>query len=596
MSVTGNGTHVSDVDFLSLPVAMGGGIISQGGEFRVETPWAIARFGKLSLRPGWWRLDCEGGPDFAEVRMSSSQNPLVIIPASGGSARVYVADASGYDVSLLISPWPGVYAYSMLRLHRLRPHETAKLIAGAAGRLVRRKDPLKLVLRAARRLVAGQAVGLSLPMTRPVQENRLPSGPAAASGPDSAVKHLVRDDVTLRVREGDRLHESALSIARAAFDRDPALKALYSDVLAAGRLLPHPGWDAALAYSGAFDDAPLFLRAGGSASTLAEIAEQFGSSAIGRIPLPLVERSVASRGRTRIAVAPDLPHPPRVSVIIPTKYRIDLLKKCIDGLIERTGYPDLEIIVVDNGVTDPSFPELLAASGKSLSLRTIEDKGPFNFSRLVNAGAKVASGEILLLLNDDVEPIETGWLHRIVASALEPKAGAVGPRLLYPDRSIQHAGVVLGLGGTCAHLWRGLDADAAAANPYVMSAGARMAVTGACLAVRRHEFDAVRGFDEAAFPVAYNDIDFCLRLHAKGLRNVYRGDVSLIHHESQSRGSDDVSAAKHKRLSSEAARFLDRWKHLINDDPNFSPAFNPEVEIGIAHQANYAPGAAYLEG
>ena len=208
---------------------------------------------------------------------------------------------------------------------------------------------------------------------------------------------------------------------------------------------------------------------------------------------------------------------------------------------------------------------------------------------------KVAGGEVILLLNDDIEPIEAGWLHKLVTSALVPQAGAVGARLLYPDASIQHAGVVLGLGGTCAHLWRGLDAETASANPYVMSAGARMAVTGACLAVKRDEFEAVGGFDEEAFPVAYNDIDFCLRLHAKGLRNFYRGDAALIHHESQSRGSDDVSAAKHKRQSAEAARFLDRWRHMTNADPYFSPAFDPEMEIGVAHRANYVPRCAYSE-
>lgn len=594
MSVTVDGAPASDIDFLSLPIAAGEGVVSGGGgEFRIETPWAIVHFGSLSLKPGWWRLDCKGGPDAVEVRMSSSQNPLIVIP--GGAARIYVSDPRGYDVSLLVSPWPGVYAFSKLRLHRLRPHETAKLIAGAAGRLVRRKDPLKLLLRATRRLMAGQAVGLSMPTTRAVADNILASAPIAVSEIRPPINSLVRDHVTLHVREGDRIHQSAVSIAHAAFDRDPGLVAAYSDVRETGRVLPHPEWDAALGHSGAFDDAPLFLRAGVSASTLAEVIEQFGSTAVGRIPLPLVDRPVASRTRPRATATPKLASTPRVSVIIPTKYRIDLLAKCLDGLVRTTGYPDIEIVIVDNGVTDPKFPMLVAKIAKSLSIRTIDDKGPFNFSRLVNAGAKVADGEVILLLNDDIEPIETGWLHKLVASAMEPQVGAVGPRLLYPDASIQHAGVVLGLGGTCAHLWRGLDEETAAANPYVMSAGARMAVTGACLAVKRHEFEAIGGFDEEAFPVAYNDIDFCLRLHAKGLRNFYRGDAALIHHESQSRGADDVSAAKHKRQSAEAARFLDRWRYMINADPHFSPAFNPEIEIGAAHRANYAPSSAYLD-
>lgn len=594
MSVTIDGALVSDIDFLSLPIAAGDGVVSGGdGKFRVETPWALARFGRLSLKPGWWRLDCEGGPDDVEVRLSSSQNPLIIIPE--GSARIYLSDAGGHEVSLLVSPWPGAYAFSKLRLHRLQRYETAKLIAGAAGRLVRRKDPVKLLARAARRLMAGQAVGLSLPTARSVVEGHPASAPASFSETRPAVRWVSRDNVTLRMQESDRLHHAAVTIVQAAFDGNPALVATYSDVREAGRIVPHPEWDTALGNSGAFDDAPLFLRAGVSASTLAEVVEQFGPAAVGRIPLALVDRPVASGAWPRAGAAAKLAATPRVSIIIPTKYRIDLLAKCLDGLVQKTGYPDLEIIVVDNGVTDPKFPALIAEAAKSLSIRTIDDKGPFNFSRLVNAGVKVASGEVILLLNDDIEPIEAGWLHKLVASVLEPKVGAVGARLLYPDASIQHAGVVLGLGGTCAHLWRGLDAETAAANPYVMSAGARMAVTGACLAVKRHEFEAVGGFDEGAFPVAYNDIDFCLRLHAKGMRNFYRGDAALIHHESQSRGSDDVSAAKHKRQSAEAARFLDRWRHMISADPHFSPAFNPEMEIGICHPASYAPTSSYAE-
>ena len=423
MSVTFDGAPVSDIDFLSLPIAAGGGVASGGdGKFRVETPWALARFGRSSLKPGWWRLDCEDGPDGVEVRLSSSQSPLIIVPE--GSARIYVSDAGGHDVSLLISPWPGAYAFSKLRLHRLQRYETAKLIAGAAGRLVRRKDPLNLLARAARRLMAGQAVGLSLPTTRPVAE----SPPALARGTfsetRSAITWVSRDKLALRMHASDRLHHSAVSIAQAAFDRDPALMATYSDVREVGRILPHPEWDTALWHSGAFDDAPLFLRAGVSASTLAEVVEQFGPAAVTRIPLPLVDRDVPSTRSPRATTTPKFPPAPRVSIIIPTKYRIDLLAKCLDGLVQKTGYPDLEIIVVDNGVTDPKFPALIAETAKSLSIRTIDDKGPFNFSRLVNAGVKVAGGEVILLLNDDIEPIEAGWLHKLVTSALVPQAGA----------------------------------------------------------------------------------------------------------------------------------------------------------------------------
>ncbi|RYD92155.1 MAG: glycosyltransferase family 2 protein, partial [Sphingobacteriales bacterium] len=206
-----------------------------------------------------------------------------------------------------------------------------------------------------------------------------------------------------------------------------------------------------------------------------------------------------------------------------------------------------------------------------------------------------ASGEIVLLLNDDVEPLRAGWMHRMVASAMQANVGAVGAQLLYPDNSVQHAGVMLGLGGTCAHLWRGLEAEAAARNVFIQSVGGRMAVTGACLAVRRSAYDLIGGFDEQAFPVAYNDIDFCLRLNARGLQTIYRGDAVLVHHESKSRGSDEASVAAHKRQSAEAAHFLRRWRNALGTDPFFSPAFDPLVESGAAHAANFAQSSDYID-
>ena len=192
--------------------------------------------------------------------------------------------------------------------------------------------------------------------------------------------------------------------------------------------------------------------------------------------------------------------------------------------------------------------------------------------------------KVVLLLNDDVEPIAAGWLHRMVDAVLAPDVGAVGARLVYPEGPIQHAGVILGLGGVCGHLWKGLPADEAARNPYVVYPGARLAVTGACLAVRREAFDQVGGLDEQAFPVAYNDIDFCLRLHAAGYRNIYRGDVVLVHYESQSRGHDNETSRRRLRLARETGQFLKRWRRMIEDDPFGSPEFDSTIESGAVHR------------
>ncbi len=594
MPVNESMSQVSEINLLVQSLAVDSGVARERDKFRVEAPWSTADFGRVQLRPGWWRLDCTGGPDHAEVRLSSDNNPLVVIPVIGGSARIYLGDPDGYYLSLIVSPWPGAYAFETLRLQRLTWYATLKMMLAAGGRLARRQAPLKLLLRAARRLLAGQALGLSVPIPsdrthahkQPNEETTVTPG---------GTRQVLMGNVTLKAREGDRVHQDAAGIVSAAFDRNSALKLLYSDVLEAGQLVPHPEWDADLAACGAFDNAPLFGRAGSRISSIGEAVEKWGESAVGRIPLPLVERGLAIRPDPLFASAPILTRHPGVSVIIPTKYRMDLLAKCLGGLIHKTAYPNIEVVVVDNGVTDARFPTVLAEARKTLGVRVVEQRGPFNFSRLVNLGAKASSGEIILLLNDDVEPIETGWMHRIIASALCSDVGAVGARLLYPDLSVQHAGVVLGLGGICAHLWRGLSAKEAAENPYINSLGARMAVTGACLAVKRSDFEAVGGFDEEAFPVAYNDIDFCLRLHAKGLRTVYRGDAPLIHHESQSRGADDRSVAKQRRMTVEAARFLERWRHILRGDRHFSPAFDPRLEIGIAHPANYAAHSVYQD-
>ena len=568
---------------------IGGSHLADGVErvsssFVVTQPWAIAQFGSATLRPGWWRFECVGESDKSEVRLSSKRDPLIIFQAGNSAACVYLGEPGGYQIALLVSPWPGTYQFSTLRLVRLNGLETGKLFKSAASRLIKRKGALKLLLRASRQLISGRALGLALSAPSPLTTSHQATNhnDHGELGP----KTIVLGDVTLHARQGDHLHSQAAQIVKLEFESNPNLMALYADVIEAGQLIPHPAWDVNLSASGAYDNAPLFLRRGSHTNNIQDAVTKWGTDAVGRIPLPLVKRGAAKSSTWVRMERPRLSPLPLVSAIIPTKFRIDLS--------DLTGYPNLEIVVVDNGVTDARFGATVAAARESFPVRIVEDKGSFNFSRLVNSGVNAARGEIILLLNDDVEPLSAGWLHHMVESALSSEVGAVGACLIYPDRTIQHAGVVLGLGGTCAHLWRGVDEAAAANNPYILSPGGRMAVTGACLAVRRAEYEAVGGFDESAFPVAYNDIDFCLRLHARGLRNIYRGDVKLVHHESQSRGYDDVTVEKRKRQSAEAALFIERWGHLIQADPYFSPAFDPSHEIGVAHQANFVSPDYYV--
>lgn len=578
------------IDFLATSPSPEGGVESAGNTYRVVSPWGLARFGKVILRGGWWRFDCVGAPSAAEIRLSSTLDPLVVITAGQGGGAVRLRQAE-YDVRLLISPWPGEYSFSSLRLMKLGGFATAVMLSQAAGRLVRRKGAMKILVRAARQLLAGQALGLR---TNPPQQDQhqLPASEASTTTARPLQKVVRFRDVVAMVGEADLLHKDAAAIVRDEFEKRPEIKAIYSDVLEGGRLVPRPEWDLSLSSYGAFTDVPVFFRAGAGASTLQSIADHCGDSAIGRIPLPLVKRGSSAPCFERSLQAIDIENLPLVSAIIPTKYRMDLLAKCLAGLATRTAYPKIEVVIVDNGVVDDSFARLLDEASRSFVVRVVEDKGDFNFSRLMNAGVAASNGQIVLSLNDDVEAIDQDWLSHMVGSALTRNVGAVGPRLIYPDGSIQHAGVVLGLGGTCAHLWRGLSPEAAQHNPYVMSPGKRMAITGACLAVRRSTFERVNGFDEG-FPVAYNDIDFCLRLHQAGMQNFYRGDICLIHHEGQSRGVDDATIAKRKRQSMEGGMFLERWADLLNSDPSFSPAFDPTLEIGVAHRANFLPASEY---
>jgi GT2 family glycosyltransferase len=263
---------------------------------------------------------------------------------------------------------------------------------------------------------------------------------------------------------------------------------------------------------------------------------------------------------------------PLVSVIIPTRDRADLLSQCMDGLLARTDYPALEAIIVDNGSTDPKTLALLTRLAEDGRVRVVRDKGPFNFSALINRGASAARGDVLLLLNNDIDPIDPDWLREMVSHAMRPDVGAVGARLLYPDNSIQHAGVVLGIGlppGVAGHFQLGASSDALGYFGRLQLARTVSAVTGACLAVRRTLFEEVGGLDATRLKVAFNDVDFCLRLRERGYRNVWTPRAQLYHHESASRGSDDKPETRN-RFDREANAMRERWGELLYADPYYN--------------------------
>ncbi|MDP3673730.1 MAG: glycosyltransferase [Novosphingobium sp.] len=587
----------TSLDLLELPLESDEGIARAGQQFIADFAWRLARYGEHRLKGGWWVFECRGEGDLSsvEVRLSSSADPLIVLSAQD-STRLFLHGGESFLVALLVSPWPYRRRFSMLRLRRLQPPEEFALMAAGASRLLRRDMPLKRIASVAKRLLARQVLGVRLSATSEKQE-RSQARVWERAAPTEFVVAQGRDCCAV-IAAGDRLSACALDIVGREFARFEHVQAIYSDCREEGNITPQPEWDDDFAKVASFVGPPVFFRGSGDSAgvnpwaRLKEVSTHFGSAAIRRIALPLAERDIAIKPKIERPDVPNLPRIPRVSVLIPTKYQVDLLEKCLAGLVDRTGYPNLEVIVIDNGCEDPRFHQVLAKAGRRLDIVLVEDRGSFNFPRLIDSGVKRSSGEVLLLLNDDIEPIESGWLHRMIASVLEPGVGAVGARLIYPNGDIQHAGVMLGLGGVCGHLWKGMPPGRAAINARIALPGRRAAVTGACLAVRRELYNAIGGLDQAAFPVALNDIDFCLRLSAQGYRTMYRGDAILVHHESQSRGPDDATIESRKRLAAETRIFLERWRLAAEDDPYGSPAFDRRSESGAVHPALLRPWPA----
>lgn len=250
---------------------------------------------------------------------------------------------------------------------------------------------------------------------------------------------------------------------------------------------------------------------------------------------------------------------PLVSVIIPTRDRVDLLATAIEGLESKTDYKNIEILVVDNGSTDP---ETLAYLERSPH-RVIRDDGPFNFSRLNNLAAREARGDHLLLLNNDTEPVSRGWLRAMVEHAQRPEVGVVGAKLLYPSGRVQHAGVVLGIGGVAGHSHKHFAKDAPGYFQALHLLRDFSAVTAACALVRRSVYEEIGGFDEENLAVAFNDVDLCLRVREAGYLVVWTPYALLTHFESESRGFD-LDAR-------EIDYMISRWGEELFRDPYYNP-------------------------
>jgi GT2 family glycosyltransferase len=260
-----------------------------------------------------------------------------------------------------------------------------------------------------------------------------------------------------------------------------------------------------------------------------------------------------------------------ITIVIPTRDKAAVLARCLDSIFGRSTYAHFEVLVIDNGSVEDATSSLFAGwtAREPKRFRVMRDDRPFNYSALNNAAGRATRSPILLFLNNDTEILSADWLEAMLGYAQRDAIGAVGGLLLYPNGTVQHAGVVIGIGGLAGHIFKRFPADASGYYDALKTVTNYSAVTAACLMVRRDAFERVGGFDET-LPIAWNDVDFCLRLRAAGYRNVYLPHVRLIHHESVSRGLD-TSSAKRERSQAEIARLRVRWAVGETTDPYYNP-------------------------
>lgn len=270
---------------------------------------------------------------------------------------------------------------------------------------------------------------------------------------------------------------------------------------------------------------------------------------------------------------------PKISVLIANKDHVSDLRRCIESITDKSSYENYEIIVIENNSTNPETFEYYETIKKHPQIKVVTYTGDFNYSAINNLGAESATGDYIVLLNNDTEVITRSWMEELLMYAQRSDVGAVGCMLYYPDYTIQHAGVVLGLGAhrTAGHSHYGMAKENLGYMGRLCYAQNVSAVTGACLMVKRSLYSELGGLDEN-FAVALNDVDFCIRLRQKGLLNVFTPFAELFHYESASRGSDvdeSASSANQERYNAESEQFRTKWKEVLEaGDPYFNPNFS----------------------
>lgn len=363
-------------------------------------------------------------------------------------------------------------------------------------------------------------------------------------------------------------------------------------------------WDLALRIAERLDDAqighvPMVLyhwRAIAGSTALAVQEKHYAHDAGLRVVADHLQR-IRSNGRVEaIAEQPGnfrvrypLPQPaPLASLIVPTRDRVDLLRQCIDSIRALTRYPAYEILVVDNQSTQAETLDYFRELRRDPCIRILPFDAPFNYPAINNYAVRRANGAVVGLINNDIQATGPDWLDEMVGQALRPRVGAVGAMLLYSDDTIQHAGVITGVHGVAAHAYCGFPRGHPGHMGRARLVQSLSAVTAACLVVRKAVYEKVGGLDEK-LAVAFNDVDFCLRLRRHGYRNVWTPFAELYHHESASRGYED-SPEKAARFGAEVRYVQQRWGEALRRDPAYSPNHTLEgVPFELAFPPRFEP-------
>jgi O-antigen biosynthesis protein len=280
----------------------------------------------------------------------------------------------------------------------------------------------------------------------------------------------------------------------------------------------------------------------------------------------------AGQGANTYRIHWPLPQPaPLVSLLVPTRDKLEVLQPCVDALLQRTSYAHFELLILDNQSTcSQTLAYMKEVAVRDPRVRVLPWNHAFNYSAINNFGVAQARGSIIGLVNNDIEPINPDWLDEMVRQVCRPDIGCVGAKLYYPNDTIQHAGVVLGIGGVAGHSQKYFSRNANGYFGRLHLAHNVSAVTGACLLVRKAVFQEVGGLDEANLKVSFNDVDFCLKVREAGYRNLFTPYAELYHHESISRGPNDTRA-KRAVADAEAQFMRQKWGKLLDNDPYYNP-------------------------